>query len=93
VATDIYVWMQFKNVKEIVQCKPDCHDVSNVNMNVPTIQLVPKAPVIRPIRMYCGKVVVKVGGDVKHIEARVIMGAINMRIKEGAYVISLEKKD
>jgi hypothetical protein len=93
VATDIYVWMQFKNVKEIVRCGLDCHDVSSINMNIPTIQLVPKAPVIRPIRMQCGKVAVKVGGDVKRIEARVVMGAINMRIKEGSYVISLEKKD
>jgi hypothetical protein len=93
VATDIYVWMQFKNVKEIVRCGLDCHDVSSINMNIPTIQLVPKAPVISPIRMQCGKVAVKVGGDVKRIEARVVMGAINMRIKEGSYVISLEKKD
>jgi hypothetical protein len=93
VATDIYVWMQFKNVKEIVRCEPDCHDVSNINTNIPTIQLVPKAPVIRPVRMQCGKVAVKVGGDVKRIETRVIMGAVNMRIKDGSYLISLEKKD
>jgi hypothetical protein len=93
VATDIYVWMQFKNVKEIVRCGLDCHDVSSINMNIPTIQLVPKAPVIRPIRMQCGKVAVKVGGDVKRIEARVIMGATNMRTKEGSYVISLKEKD
>ena len=92
VATDIYVWMQFKNVKEIVRCELDCRDVSSINTNIPTIQLVPKAPVIRPVRMQCGKVAVKVGGDVKRIEARVVMGAINMRTKEGSYAISLEKK-
>lgn len=93
VATDIYVWMQFKNIKEIVQCTLDCQDISNVNNNIPTIQVISKAPVIRPIRMHCGEVIVKVDSDVKHIEARVVMGAINMRTKEGSYIISLEKKD
>jgi len=93
VATGIYVWVQFENVKEIVQCTGNWADISDINDNIPTIQLVPKAPVIRPIRMRYSKVTVKVGGDVKRIEARVIMGAINMRTKDGSYVISLEKKD
>ena len=93
VATDIYAWMQFKNIKEIMRCTPDCQNVSSFNNNIPTIQLVPKTPVIRPVRMRCGGVTVKVGGDVKHIEAKVIIGATNMRTKEGSYVITLKKKD
>ena len=93
VATDVYVWMQFKNVKEIVRCTLDCQNVSSLNRNIPTIQVVSKAPVIRPIRMHCGEVVVKVDSGVSKIEARVVMGATNMRTKEGSYVISLKKKD
>jgi hypothetical protein len=43
--------------------------------------------------MHCGGVVVKVASGVSEIEAQVIMGATNMRTKEGSYVISLKKKD
>jgi CBS domain-containing protein len=93
VATDIYVLMQFKNVKEIARCTGDWKDISAINHNIPTVQLIVKTPMIKPVSIAYGKVAVKVGGDVKRIEARVIMGAINMRIKEGSYVISLEKKD
>jgi hypothetical protein len=93
VATDIYAWVQFKNVKEIARCTGDCTDISGINDGIPTIQLVPKAPVIRPIRMRCGEVTVKVGGDVNSIDARVVMGATNMRTKEGSYVIFLKRMD
>lgn len=92
VATDIYVLMQFKNVKKIAQCTGDWADISDINDDIPTIQLAYKTPVIRPIRMRCGGVVVKVDSGVSEIEARVIMGATNMRTKEGSYVISLKKK-
>lgn len=92
VATDIYVWMQFENVKEIVQCTGSWENISSINKNIPTIQLVVyKAPVIRPIGMYCDGVIVKIGRDVKRIEARVITGATNMRTKEGSYVIPLKQ--
>jgi hypothetical protein len=92
VATDIYVLMQFKNVKKIAQCIGDWADISDINDGIPTIQLAYKTPVIRPIIMRCGGVVVKVDSGVSEIEARVIMGATNMRTKEGSYVISLKKK-
>ncbi|MCJ7669738.1 MAG: ATP-binding protein [Dehalococcoidia bacterium] len=92
VATDIYVLMQFKNVKKIAQCTGAWADISDINDDIPTIQLAYKTPVIRPIRMRCGGVVVKVDSGVSEIEARVIMGATNMRTKEGSYVISLKKK-
>lgn len=93
VATDVYLWMRFKNIKEIVQCTGDWEDISAMNNGIPTIQLLYKLPVIRPIKMRCGKVTVKVGGDVKQIETRVIMGAINMRTRDGSYVIPLEKRN
>jgi hypothetical protein len=93
VATDIYVMMQFKNVKKIAQCTRHCEDISDINDGIPTIQLVYKIPVIRTIRMRCGGVVVKVDSGVSEIEAEVIIGATNMRTKEGSYVIALKKKD
>lgn len=93
VATDIYLWMRFKNVKEIVRCTGDWKNISSLNENVPTIQLVWKIPVIRAIRMHCDGVIVKVGKNVKRIEARVIVGATNMRTRDGSYVIPLKKKD
>jgi hypothetical protein len=91
VATDIYIWMQFKNVKEIVRCQDDWEDISDVNENKPTIQLLYSLPVIRPVGMKCYGATVKVSKNVKQIEARLIIGAINMRTKDGDYLISLEK--
>jgi ribosomal protein L7Ae-like RNA K-turn-binding protein len=92
IATDTYAWMQFTNVKEIVQCKGDWKDISSVNVNIPTIQLILTMPVIRPIRIRCGGVVVKVDSGVEQIEARLITGATNMRTKEGSYVIPLKRR-
>ena len=91
-ATDTYVWIRFNNVKEIVRCKGMWGDISELNDNIPTIQLLYTAPVVRPIRMECRGVVVKVARDVEQIEARVVMGAINMRSKDGSYVIPLKEK-
>jgi len=93
VATDVYVWMRFRNVKEIVQCEGNWHNISSINRNVPTIELQYTMPVIRPIRMHCSGVVVKVDSGVSEIEAKVVIGATNMRTKEGSYVIALKKKD
>jgi len=92
VATDIYVWMQFRNVKEIVRCKGNWHNISSINRNNPTIELEYTTPVLHSIRMHCSGVVVKVDSGVSEIEATVVIGATNMRIKEGSYVISLKKK-
>ncbi len=93
VATDIYVWMQFRNVKELVQCEGNWHNISSINRNVPTIELQYTMPVIRSVRMHCSGVVVKVDSGVSEIEAKVVIGATNMRTKEGSYVIALKKKD
>lgn len=95
VATDTYLWVQFKNIKEIVRCTGEWADISYYNKNVPTIQLVygfPVIPLIPPIRMHCNGAVVKVDSAVERIEAHVIMGATNMRTKEGTYVISLKEQ-
>lgn len=91
VATDTYAWIQFKNVKEIVRCTGEWTNISNLNNNVPTVQLVYKYTVIRPIRMRCDGVVVKVDSGVKQITARMVIGATNMRTKDASYVIPLKQ--
>jgi len=91
IATDIYVWMQFKNVKEIVKCDKDWSDISDINKNKPTIQLLFPLPVIHPVEMECYGATVKVSERVKQIKARVIIGAVNMRTKDGDYIISLKE--
>lgn len=93
IATDTYLWIQFKNIKEIVQCKPPWSDISKLNKNVPTVQLLYPFPVVPPVRMRCEGVAVTVDGDVQQIESRVILGATNMRSKEGPYYISLKEKE
>ena len=93
IATDTYVWMQFKNVKEIARCKGNWKNRSSVNANIPTVSLVLAWPVVRPIQSNCAGVVVNVDSDVTQIEASVIMGATNMRTKQGSYVIALEQEE
>lgn len=90
-ATDTVVWIQFKNIREIVRCSRSWKDISNLNENIPTVELLVTKPMVRPIRRDCGGVTVKVDGDVHQIEARVIMGATNMRTKDGSYVIPLKE--
>ncbi len=90
IASDTYVWLQFKNIREIVRCKDNWRNVSSYNENTSTVSIVLPWPVVRPIKSDCGGVVVKVDTDVQQIEARVIMGAMNMRSKDGPYAISLK---
>jgi hypothetical protein len=92
VATDTYVLLQFRNVKKIVRCAGKWQNISNRNDNIPTVQLIYTWPIVRPVRMPCDSVVVKVDSDVEQIEARVIIGAANMRTREATYVIHLKEK-
>jgi hypothetical protein len=92
-ATDIYVVIQFKNIEKIVHCKGNWEDISAINHGIPTIQQACTVPVIKPVRLRLDGVIIKVGKSVEQVETHVIMGATNMRTKEGSYVISLKKKD
>lgn len=91
IAANTYVWIQFKNVREIVQCKGMWRNISKLNENIPTIQIVLQVPLVRPIRSDCQGAAVKVDSDVEQIESRVIMGSTNMRSKDGTYVIPLKE--
>ncbi|HEY54917.1 MAG TPA: ATP-binding protein [Dehalococcoidia bacterium] len=91
IATDTYVWIRFESAKEIVRCAKGWEDISNINHNIPTVQNMLEVPVVRPIRSNCHGVVVKVENDAQQIEARVIIGATNMRTRDGSYVISLKE--
>jgi len=88
-STNVYLWIQFANIRELVNCTGKWCDITDLNNGVPTIQLLYEYPVITPIKMHCQGVVVKIDNDVRVIEARVVMGAMNMRTKDGPYVIVL----
>ncbi|TES84662.1 MAG: ATP-binding protein [Dehalococcoidia bacterium] len=90
-ASNVYVWIQFENVEEIVRCTGSWRDISKANNDIPTASLLLVRPVVRPIRVFCSGLVVKVKKDVNQVDARVIMSATNMRTRDGAYVISLEE--
>jgi len=89
-ATAPYVWVQFKDVREIVLSGSQWVNVSSVNKNVPTINLILDTPIYLGIRMHYGGVVVKVSKDTNKIEASVDIQAGNMHRKKGPYEISLE---
>ncbi len=91
-ATNTYIWIRFANIIKIVKCTGDWSDISNINENIPTIEIMYKYPVIRPINMRCKGVVLKVNSDDEQIVSRVIMGAMNMRTKDGPYIISLKEQ-
>ena len=93
IATNTYVWLQFKDIKEIVRCKGNWSDQSKRNDNIPTVQLIYTAPIISSVRMHCNGVVVKVDNDVQQIETYVHIGATNMRTKHGSYSIPLKGKE
>ena len=63
-------------------------DISNVNNNIPTVQLVETMPLV--LLWHCDGVIVKVDKDVQEIQASVIIGATNMRTKRGSYSIPLK---
>ena len=92
-ATQPYVWIQFKNVKAIARCTGKWANISEYNDNVPTIRLVGDVPVYPTMWNYCHGAVVKADKGIKQVEAYVKMGAGNMRIKEGAYAIPLGEKE
>jgi hypothetical protein len=89
VAADAIVWIRFKNIKEIVNCSGLWQDISKVNNNQPTIQLVSPDPIV--LRAGCKSVTVRVGKHMENIEVDSVIGATNMRTKRGAYSISLKE--
>lgn len=91
-ATDTFLLIQSRDIRQIVRCRGDWKDISSANENIPTIRVLVPSPLLRPIRQDCEGVVVKVDPDLDEIEARVILGATNMRTRDGPYIISLKKK-
>ncbi len=88
-ATSAYARLQFQNIQGIIQCKGGWEDISKFNEDIPTIRLVASVPVCPGIPLVGSDVKVKVKKDTKQIESYMWLGASNMRIKEGTYVILL----
>lgn len=89
-ATDPLIWIQFKNIEGIVKCKGDWNDVSHINHDIPTINLLLDKPIYWT-RMRYGGAVVTVNKTTKQIEAILDMQAGNMYRKMDEYVITLKK--
>jgi hypothetical protein len=92
-ATQPYVWIQFKNVKRIVRCTGSWVNISEYNDSVPTIRFAGAIPIYPGVRSCCQGAVVEADKGIKQVEAYVMMGAVNMRVKEGAYAIPLGEKE
>jgi hypothetical protein len=89
-ATDPYIWVQFKNVREVVQCSGKWINISRLNKNIPTINIILNTPIYSVVSMHLGEVTVSVDKDTKKIEALVDVQAGNMHRSRGPYEISLE---
>lgn len=88
-ATQPYVWVQFKDVKELVRCTGKWVDISKLNDNILTIRYLGEVPLYPKLMFISNGAVIKVAKDTKQIEAYMRMGAGNIRVKEGAYIIPL----
>jgi hypothetical protein len=89
-ATQPYIFIQFRNVKEIVKCGPLWANVSYLNNNIPTIRFSGTIPVCPTIHSAIGGATVSVSKGVNQIEADITLGASNMRFKEGRYTVPLQ---
>lgn len=89
-AASPYIWIQFKNIEQLIRCTGTWVDISHVNNNIPTIRLVSDAPVYPGINMHCHGAIIRFKKDAKQVETRVRMRALNMQPKEGDYVIHLQ---
>lgn len=87
-ATSVYLRLLFHNVEKIVSTGT-WQDISKYNKDRPTIRFLAKVPICPGIPLQKNKVTVNVKKGTKQIEAHLWLGAANMRIKEGVYVIAI----
>ena len=88
-AIDPYVWIRFHNIDKVVKCAGKWVDSSDVNRNMPTINLHLEKPLYPDIRMRYGSVVVKIGKENKQIQTEILMMAVNVKRKLNLYFINL----
>lgn len=89
IASSAIVWIRFNNILEIVDCSGRWRNISKENNNIPTIQFVAPDPII--LRAGCLGAKVRVDKKVDNIEMDTVIGATNMRTKQGSYLISLKE--
>jgi len=92
IATDTYLLVQFKNISSLVKCDAPWRDISHLNKNIPTIETTFEDPIVQWVRSCCREVTVKVDSHIETIVAGIVLGATNMRTKEGTYLIPLKEK-
>lgn len=89
-ATSVYARLLFHNIEKIVSTGA-WQDISKYNEGRPTIRFLAKVPIYPGIPLLDHKVKVNVKKSIKQIEADLWLGAANMRIKEGTYVIAIHE--
>lgn len=92
-ATQPYVYIKFKNVKEIVKCDSGWTDESSLNNNIPTVSNSKSIPVCPTVTSVVDGVTVRMSKGINQIEADMVLGAGNMRFKEGKYIIPFQTKN
>lgn len=91
-ATSVYARLRLYNIEKIVSTGV-WQDISKYNEDKPTMRFLAKVPICPGIPLLCNKVKVNVKKSVKQIEAHLWLGATNMRMKEGSYVVALKQEE
>lgn len=89
IATDTYVWTELTNIEKIIKCNGNWHDISKANEGRHVVSQHETHPIIKDIWMGASNIVVKVKKETKNINARIRMGASNMRTRSGICQIAI----
>ena len=87
-ATFVRVTIGFNNIERIVKYDSGWYDISYLRNNVPTIQLNEDVAHLDEV-LHLDGAVLRVGKDIKQVEALVSLYAANMRRKKDVYAITL----
>lgn len=91
-ATDTLVRLDFKNIKEIVNCRGIWRDDTKLNKGKPCITLTSTVPIVKGLKLKIDGCVLRVEKEIVAIKTEVIIGASNMRTRIGEYTIYINDK-
>ena len=87
-ATFVRLTVQFNNIERIIRHTGKWFDISHLRNNVPTIQMDENVVHLDEV-LHVDGAILRVGKDIKQVEALVNLYATNMRRKKDVYVITL----
>ena len=83
IATDTYVVVEFTNIEKIVKCNKPWSDISVANQGRPVVSRIETRPIVKTITFETRSFAVQVKKEVKEINAKIVVGASNMRTRIG----------